>query len=84
MMPIKCIFYITHNVQLGYDYNCVNLIRNLHRVAKIQMLNVKWWTLSFPCHISNNITSCFVGGCIRHQSFKYHMSYHNVIYYIVS
>jgi hypothetical protein len=42
MMPIIIrIFYITHNVQLGYDYNCVNLIRYLHHVAKIQMLNVK-------------------------------------------
>jgi hypothetical protein len=29
------IFYITHNVQLGYDYNYVNLIEYLDHVAKI-------------------------------------------------
>jgi hypothetical protein len=35
------IFYLTSNVQLNYDYNYVNLITNLHHVAKLHMLNVK-------------------------------------------
>jgi hypothetical protein len=36
------IFLITHNVQLGYAYNYVNLITYLDHVAKLHMLNVKW------------------------------------------
>jgi hypothetical protein len=35
------IFNSTNNVQLNYDYNYVNLITYLHRVAKLHMLNVK-------------------------------------------
>jgi hypothetical protein len=42
MMPIIIyIFDITHDVQLDYDQNYVNLIRYLHHVAKIHMLYVK-------------------------------------------
>jgi hypothetical protein len=36
------IFYIIKNVQLGYEYNYVNLITYLDHVAKLHMLNVKW------------------------------------------
>jgi hypothetical protein len=32
---------VTHNIQLGYDYNYVNLITYLHHVTKLHMLNVK-------------------------------------------
>jgi len=47
-MPIIIyIFYITHNMQLGYDYNYINVITYLHNVAKLHMLNVKWETLIF-------------------------------------
>ncbi len=35
------IFYIIKNVQLGYEYNYVNLITYLDHVAKLHMLNVK-------------------------------------------
>jgi len=43
MMPIIIYnFYITHNVQLGYDYNYDNLITYSHHVAKLHMLNIKW------------------------------------------
>jgi hypothetical protein len=45
-MPIIIyIFYITHNIQLGYDYNYVNLITCLHHVEILHILNIKWWTL---------------------------------------
>jgi hypothetical protein len=47
MLIIIYIFNITQNVQLGYDYNDVNLIVYLYHVAKLHMLNVKWWTLIF-------------------------------------
>jgi hypothetical protein len=36
------IFYKTHNLQLGNEYNYVNLITYLDHVAKLHMLNVKW------------------------------------------
>jgi hypothetical protein len=41
MSIINYIFNITHNIQLGYDYNYINLITYLHYVAKLHMLNVK-------------------------------------------
>jgi len=47
MLIIIYIFNIIHNIQLSYDYNSVNLIPYLHHVAKLHMLNVKWWTLIF-------------------------------------
>jgi cellulose synthase/poly-beta-1,6-N-acetylglucosamine synthase-like glycosyltransferase len=47
MLIIIYIFDKTHNTQLGYDYNYVNLITYLHHVEKLHMLNVKWWTLIF-------------------------------------
>jgi hypothetical protein len=31
----------------SYDYNYVNLITYWHHVAKLHILNVKWWTLIF-------------------------------------
>jgi len=41
-MPIIIyIFNLTDNIQLGYDYNYVNLITYLHHVTKLQVLNVK-------------------------------------------
>jgi len=45
MSIIIYIFYIIQNIELDYDYNYVNLITYLHHVAKLYMLNVKWWTL---------------------------------------
>jgi len=33
------IFDIIHNIQLSYDYNCVDLITYLHHVEKLHMLN---------------------------------------------
>jgi len=52
MMPIIIyIFDLTHNIQLGYNYNYVNLITYLHHMAKLHMLNVKWWTFIF--HITS-------------------------------
>jgi hypothetical protein len=48
MIPIIIyIFNITHNIQLSCDYNYVNVITYLHRVLKLHMLNIKWWTLIF-------------------------------------
>ncbi len=41
MLIIIYIFDKTHNTQLGYDYNYVNLITYLHHVEKLHMLNVK-------------------------------------------
>jgi hypothetical protein len=40
-MPIIIyIFYIIHNIKLGYDYNNVNLTTYLHHTTKLHMLNV--------------------------------------------
>jgi len=58
MLIIIYIFYIIHNIQLSYDYNYVNLITCLHRVAKLHMLNVKWWTLIFHIHYNNRGLFC--------------------------
>jgi uncharacterized membrane protein YagU involved in acid resistance len=59
MTPIIIyIFYIIHNIQLGYDYNYVNLITYWHYMAKLHMLNIKWWTLIF--HIVFSIIFQFV------------------------
>jgi hypothetical protein len=46
-MLIIYIFGIIHNIQLGYDYNYVNLITYLHHMEKLRMLNIKWWNLMF-------------------------------------
>jgi hypothetical protein len=35
MLIIIFIFNLPHNIQLGYDYNYVNLIAYLHHVAKV-------------------------------------------------
>jgi len=32
------IFNITHSVQLGYDYNYVNLIKYLHHATKLHVM----------------------------------------------
>ncbi len=58
MLIIIYIFYIIHNIQLSYDYNYVNLITCLHHVAKLHMLNVKWWTLIFHIHYNNRGLFC--------------------------
>jgi hypothetical protein len=43
-MPIIIfIFDTTHNIQLSYDYKYITLITYLHHMAKLHMLNVKWW-----------------------------------------
>jgi hypothetical protein len=47
MSIIIYIFDIIHDIQLNYDSSYVNLITYLHHVAKLHMLNVKWWTLIF-------------------------------------
>jgi hypothetical protein len=47
MMLTIYIFGITHNIQLGYDYNYVNLITYLHHMEKLHILNINWWTLIF-------------------------------------
>jgi len=44
MLIIIYIFGITHNIQLGYDYNYVDLITYLHHMQKLHVLNIKWWT----------------------------------------
>jgi hypothetical protein len=42
MMPIIIyVLNITHNIQLNYQYNYVNLITYLHHLSKLHMLNVK-------------------------------------------
>jgi hypothetical protein len=43
---------------LGYDYNYIKLITYLHHIAKLHMLNVKWWTLTF--HVIFQIILQFV------------------------
>jgi len=55
--------------QLCYDYNYANLITYLQPCDKITDVKCKVMDIIFPHHILNNITSCLVGGCIRHQSF---------------
>jgi hypothetical protein len=47
MLIIISIFDTTHNIQLGYEYKYITLITYLHHMAKLHMLNVKWWILIF-------------------------------------
>jgi len=80
-MPIIIyIFDLTHNIQLGYNYNYVIFTP----YGKITHVKCKVMDIYFSHHILNNIKIYLIGGYIRHQILLIsYMPYYNVICYIM-